>query len=623
MKPPSDLPFAPELCHSTGFQRRELFALTPKRYFARRSALLALGGLTALTATIGASRLSAQDYWPPDDPSPVAPQQQYAPQPSYPGSPQYAPQYPQSPYASNAQPYPQGYPRQDYGQPGSTQQGYGSQQTYTSEGYGQQLGPQPGQAQPVSPEQLTQLIAPIALYPDSLVAQILAASTYPAQIAAADQWLRSMGGAQPEQIAAAVDAQSSWDPSVKALTAFPQVLQWLAGNLQWTTTLGNAYYNQPQDVLQTIQVMRERAEQAGNLQSTPREEVTQDQGAIDIAPTNPQVVYVPTYNPWSVYGAPVDPYPGFSLLGAADSFFGSSAVQFGLNFAMGAFMHTPWGFLGWGLDWLAHSVLFNHSDYFTNSNSVRDWGFPHGGPRAYRGNPQFAHGGYGGYGSDRGWKRYGSTVRSGYAPRFGRPNPTYARPSENFNRYGQGFNRPQPYGDARTTEGFNRGFAPRNEFPARPALPPQMAYNRYPQPLARSPQFGSQPRPYEAPHQYAYANRPGMNYGSSPSYQNRMPSNTYRGNTSRSYDAYRGNESARSPSGGFHLFGNHNSDGFGGGRAPKSYSYSGGHSSWGGGGGWKAPKESHFGGGGSHWGGGGSHSSGGGHSSSHSGGHHH
>ena len=123
-----------------------------------------------------------------------------------------------------------------------------------------------------------------------------------------------MGNAAPEQIAAGADAQSSWDPSVKALTAFPQVLTMLDRNLQWTTNLGNAYYNQPQDVLQTIQVMRERAEEAGNLQSTPQEEVSDNQGAIDIAPTNPQVVYVPTYNPWGVYGQPVSPYPGFSFL---------------------------------------------------------------------------------------------------------------------------------------------------------------------------------------------------------------------------------------------------------------------------------------------------------------------
>lgn len=575
MSLPSRLHFALRLCC---FVRSPQCRPSPVRSLRRAAiksgATIALAALLVASAT---SQLSAQANWPPDDPGPGIPQQQYPSQ--YANS---APQYSQSPYGSPAQTYPQSYPQQ---------------------GYGQQLG----QTQPVSPDQLTQLVAPIALDPDSLVAQILAASTYPAQIAAADQWLRSMGNASPEQIAAGADTQSSWDPSIKALTAFPQVLEWLASNLEWTTSLGNAYYNQPQDVLQTIQVMRQRAEEAGNLQSNPQEEVSENQGDIDIAPTNPQVVYVPTYNPWTVYGQPVAPYPGFSFLGALGSFFGSSPVQFGLSFAMNAFMHTPWGILGWGLDWLAHTVLFNHSDYFTHSSSVRDWGFPHGGPRAFPGTPQFAHGGYG---SNRGWNDYGASMRSGYAPRYSQPAPTYRQPTQGFNRAGQGF-----YGDARSAEGFNRGYPPRVDSPVRAAFPPQSAYNHYPQPLSRSPQFESRTPAYE-PRQYAYGNR--QNF-SSPSNQYRMPENTFRGNSGRNYDAYRG-EFARSQSsgGGFHLFGNHESNNWGG-KAPKSYSYGSGHSSWGGGG-WKAPKESHSGGG--HWGGGGSHSSGG-HSSSRSSGHHH
>ncbi|HEX3891954.1 MAG TPA: DUF3300 domain-containing protein [Terracidiphilus sp.] len=580
MRPPIGHAFAPDFCHSTRIQQFRSVANSSRKLPA---ALVFL----ALAPVLAAPRLHAQQYWPPDEPSDSAPQQDPAP-PQYASAPS---QYPQS-----AQSYPQPYAQ------GDAQQGYGQQ------GYGQQLS----QMQPISPDQLTQLVAPIALYPDALVAQILASSTYPAQIAAADQWLRSMGDAQPDQIAAAADAQGSWDPSVKALTAFPQVLSWMARNLQWSTTLGNAYYNQPQDVLQTIQVMRQRAEEAGNLQTTPQEEVTENQGAIDIAPTNPQVVYVPTYNPWGVYGDPVSPYPGFSFLGAADSFFGSNAVQFGLSFLMNGFLHTPWGFLGWGLDWLSHSVLFNHNSYFTRSPSVSDWGFPHGGPRAYPGTPQYAHGGYG---ANRGWNNYGASMRSGYAPRYGQPGPTYRQPAQSFNRYGQGFARSQSYGDARTSEGFNRGFPSRLQAPTRPALPPQAAYNRYPQPLERSPQFANRAPSYES-HQYAYANRPSSTF-SNPSYQYRAPENAYRGSSGRGYEAYRGGERPRpqSSGGGFHMFGNHNSENYGG-KAPKSYSYGGGHSSWGGGGGgWKAPKQSHSSGGGGHW-------SGGGHSGSHSSGHH-
>ena len=178
------------------------------------------------------------------------------------------------------------------------------------QGYGQ---PQP-QMQPLNAQQLEQLVAPIALYPDPLVAQVLTASTYPAQVADADRWRQAQGYAPAEQIAAGADAQN-WDPSVKALTAFPQVLAEMDRNMRWTTDLGTAYYNQPQDILQAVQVMRQRAQAAGNLQSTPQETVSYDQGNIEVAPANPQVVYVPAYNPWVVYGQPISPYPGFSCWG--------------------------------------------------------------------------------------------------------------------------------------------------------------------------------------------------------------------------------------------------------------------------------------------------------------------
>ena len=128
---------------------------------------------------------------------------------------------------------------------------------------------------------------------------------------AADNWLHAQGYASPDQIAYGANAQTNWDPSVKALTAFPQVLDLMNRDLHWTTDLGNAYYNQPQDVLQTIQVMRQRAQDAGNLQNTPQEQVSYNQGYIQLAPANPQVVYVPAYNPWTAYGQP----PAFAYAG--------------------------------------------------------------------------------------------------------------------------------------------------------------------------------------------------------------------------------------------------------------------------------------------------------------------
>lgn len=253
---------------------------------------------------------------------------------------------------------------------------------YGQQTYGDESAP--GSQQPLDASQLEQLVAPIALYPDALVAQVLAASTYPTQVQEADRWRQAQYNAPPEQIAAGADMQS-WDPSVKALTAVPQVLAQMDRNLQWTTDLGNAYYNQPQDVLEAVQVMRGRAQAAGNLRSSPQEIVRDDGSNIVVAPANPQVVYVPAYNPWAVYGAPISPYPGFSLLGTVGDFFASSAIRFGLGVAMTAFTHTPWGWLAWGLDWLAHSLMFHGAGYYSHSATVAHWGFPHHGFYAYAG----------------------------------------------------------------------------------------------------------------------------------------------------------------------------------------------------------------------------------------------
>jgi hypothetical protein len=241
-----------------------------------------------------------------------------------------------------------------------------------------------GSRQPLDASQLEQLVAPIALYPDALVAQVLAASTYPTQVEQADRWRQQQAYASPAEIASGADMQP-WDASVKALTAFPQVLAQMDRNLQWTTDLGNAYYNQPEDVLEAVQVMRGRAQAAGNLRTTPQEVVGDDGGNIVVAPANPQVVYVPAYNPWAVYGAPISPYPGFSLLGAVGDFFASSAMRFGLGIAVTAFTHTPWGWLAWGLDWLAHSLMFHGAGYYSHSATVAHWGFPHHGFYAYSG----------------------------------------------------------------------------------------------------------------------------------------------------------------------------------------------------------------------------------------------
>src|SRR5712672_2985084 len=174
----------------------------------------------------------------------------------------------------------------------------------------QAAAPPPVVAAQQSPEQLQQLVAPIALYPDALVAQILAAATYPDQIVEADRWLQQHPDLKGQQLGQEVDKQS-WDPSVKALTEFPSVLANMDKNLSWTSSLGDAYINQQQDVMNAVQVLRKAAKNAGNLNSTPQENVTQQGQTIVIAPSNPEIVYVPEYDPWVVYGAPLVAWPGW------------------------------------------------------------------------------------------------------------------------------------------------------------------------------------------------------------------------------------------------------------------------------------------------------------------------
>src|SRR3979411_925318 len=171
-----------------------------------------------------------------------------------------------------------------------------------------QTAPPPVQAAQQTPEQLQQLVAPIALYPDALVGQILAAATYPDQIVEADRWLQQHRELKGQQLGQEVDKQA-WDPSVKALVEFPSVLANMDKNLSWTSSLGDAYVNQQQEVMNAVQVMRDRAKQAGNLKSTSQEKVSNQGKTIVIEPADPEVVYVPEYDPWLAYGEPIGIWP--------------------------------------------------------------------------------------------------------------------------------------------------------------------------------------------------------------------------------------------------------------------------------------------------------------------------
>jgi hypothetical protein len=267
-----------------------------------------------------------------------------------------------------------------------------------------------GQAAPLSADEVQQLVAPIALYPDALVAQILAAATFPDQVAFADDWLHQNQNLTGPTLMKAVDAQP-WDPSVKALTQFPSVLDNLAKNLSWTSALGEAYSTQQADVMFAIQVLRGKAQAAGNLKSGSQITVVQQSPqTIVIQPANPQVVYVPVYNPAVVYGYPYVT-PGYSTATVV----ATGMLAFGAGIAVGAMMsggYYPWGYSSWNCGWHGTTAVVYH-----------------GG--AYYGNAAW-HGGY--YGSSAtAYGAYGSaSAARGYNPSTG----TYARGASTSTAYG-------------------------------------------------------------------------------------------------------------------------------------------------------------------------------------------
>ncbi len=243
----------------------------------------------------------------------------------------------------------------------------------------------PAPAPQRSPEELQQLAAPIALYPDALIAQILAASTYPTQIVEADRWIESHSDLKGEKLAKEVDKQP-WDPSVKALAQFPSVLENMDKNLPWTSSLGDAYANDPQGVTDAVQTMRQQARNAGNLKSTEQENVSDQDGTIDIEPANPDVVYVPAYDPWLVYGAPIVAYPGWYPVPGI--FLGGVGIGFGIGFGVGFFGGFGWGWHHWGYDWHGRRAMYDHHAFVSHSRTFDRGGFNH----ANFGRGSFSHG---------------------------------------------------------------------------------------------------------------------------------------------------------------------------------------------------------------------------------------
>ena len=280
-----------------------------------------------------------------------------------------------------------------------------------------------------SPEQLQRLVAPIALYPDSLVAQILAASTFPEEVVEADRWVQEHPDLKGQALGQAVD-QQPWDPSVKALAAFPSVLGNMDKNLSWTSTLGDAYYNQQQDVMDAVQVMRHKAQQSGNLKTTPQEVVRDDGPDVDIEPADPDVVYVPAYNPWLIYGYPIAAWPGWYPYPGI--WFGGPYLNFGVGFGIGYFGGFGWGWGHWGFNWHNRYAMYGGGRYFSRSRTF------YNRSNFYRG--AGGRGAYGGRGGvARGGGERGGVARGGVGNRPG----AAARPFNGNRQAARGYAAPR------------------------------------------------------------------------------------------------------------------------------------------------------------------------------------
>jgi hypothetical protein len=221
----------------------------------------------------------------------------------------------------------------------------------------------------IPPEQLDSLVAPVALYPDPLLAQVLAASTYPLELIQLRQWLEKNKTLKDKALADAV-AKQPWDASVQALAALPDVVKRLADDIQWTTDLGNAFLAQQTDVMDAVQRMRKKAQDKGTLKTSEQQKVetrvVENKNVIVIEQANPQVVYVPSYDPVVVYGPAYYPYPPI-YYPPAGYYAAGMAISFGVGVMMGAFWSGGWG---WGCGWGGNNVYINHNNNFNRNTNI-------------------------------------------------------------------------------------------------------------------------------------------------------------------------------------------------------------------------------------------------------------
>lgn len=279
------------------------------------------------------------------------------------------------------------------------------------------LTPPPAMAQDqgeakIPADQLDSLVAPIALYPDQLLSQVLVASTYPLEIVQLQQWLTTNKNLKDKALADAAKKQD-WDASIQALAPLPDVAKYLAENIKWTTDLGNAFLAQQSDVMDAVQRMRKKAKDSGNLKSSEQQKVetkvVESKQVIVVQQASPEVVYVPSYNPTVVYGAPAYPYPPISYP-PPGYYAAGMAISFGIGVAMGAAWGGGWGWnAGWGGN---NNVYINNSNNFVNNsnrNVNRNTNLSNRSGNTWQHNPQ--HRGGAPYGNRSTADRFGGTTR--------------------------------------------------------------------------------------------------------------------------------------------------------------------------------------------------------------------
>lgn len=319
----------------------------------------------------------------------------------------------------------------------------------------------------LSPEQLDSLISPIALYADPLVAQVLAAATYPLEVVEANRWLQANSGLMGTALTDAAQNQN-WDPSVQALVVFPSVLQMMDQNLKWTTDLGNAFLAQEEDVMDAVQRQRQSAANAGKLVSSAQEKVettTEDnKPVIVIQPTQPEVIYVPVYNPISIWGPPFyHPWPNFWYPPRpAGAIISGGIFSFWIGFPVARYFRHwgGWSSWGWGCGWRTRGLVINNNFYIRNNYRVPNNVYRNGVSR-WTHNPQHRVG-----------VPYSNRA---VAKRMGRPMPS-GRPA---NRPGAGARPPgRPSPETRPATRPTTRPSPGTQPSTRPAVRPDRSRDR-------------------------------------------------------------------------------------------------------------------------------------------------